>query len=500
MVEQYPSEKIKAGIDTLVNTVKLTLGPKGHNVLLFDGAGKAFPTKDGITVASHIKSKDAAQEAAIQILREASSKTAELAGDGTTTTLVLAQALYNAGSEALKHKNLPALKAELNLAVKECRDLLKSSKFTRAIPFDKEHLAYVATTSANNDEEIGNLIADAFIQVGKEGTVTFDTEDVLRTYTEVYEGSRYKIPIVGREFINSKKSLEAKYDESYVLIFNNTAKDISNIAPAVRKAAKDNKPIVIFADDFSELCLSQLYANVVQNLVQVVPIRVVGYGGYKKDVYEDISVLTGAKVVDRVPNDEMLGKCDKISSSFSQTVITVNNPSPAFAERLSQIKETIKNEKDPVMKKQFKERLTQLQGRIATIHVGGATDAEQKERYDRVEDAVCAVNAALEEGISAGGGSTFVLLANEISELSKVLKSALLAPYTQLCINSSVTPKLVKITEDCGYNFLTDRFENLYNGGVIDPTKVIRLCIEHAVSVVMLLLSTEAIVYDEDDI
>lgn len=491
---------IEKGIDTLVNTVKLTLGPRGHTVLLFDGAGKAFATKDGITVASSISSpKYPAEEAAIQILREASSKTAKLAGDGTTTSLILAQAFYKEGKEALNTMSLPELKLVFNTCVDECKRLLKTKEFTRTIPFDNEHLKYVASTSANNDGEIGELIANAFIQVGKGGSVSFDMEDVARTYTEVFEGSRYKLPIATREFYNSNTSLEAKYKDAYVLLFNNTVKDIQNVAPAVIKAAKDNKPIVIFADDFSELALSQMYGNIVQNTVQILPVRVTGYIGYKKDIFADLSALTGGQVVDKVLTDSMLGKCDKISSSLNQTVISVDNLPESFDKRVKQLEQIIKKEKDPVMKGQYQGRLDQLKGKIAIIHVGGLTDVEQKERYDRVEDAVCAVNAAIEEGISTGGASTFVRLAEEIKGINKAFYRALLTPFKQLCTNSEAYPKITKITGETGYNFLTEKFENMYSSGIIDPTKVIRLCIEHAVSVALLLLSTEAIVYDEEN-
>ena len=492
------SYRIESGIDRLVDTVKLTLGPRGHTVILFDGAGKAFPTKDGITVASSIRSNDPTEEAAIQILREASSKTAKLAGDGTTTSLILAQALYKEGKEALASRSLPELKTMFNTCVDECKRLLKTKSFTRTIPFDRQHLSYVATTSANNDSVIGDMVADAFMQVGEGGVVNFDTEDVARTYIEVFEGSRYKLPIAAKEFFNSKTSLEAKYKDAYVLLFNNSIKDINNVAPALIKAAKDNKAIVIFADDFSELALSQMYTNVVQNTVQILPVRVTGYIGYKKDVYADLGILTGAKVVEKVLNDSMLGNCTKVTSSLNQTTLSVDEPTKEFEDRIKQLEEIIKAEKDQVMKGQYKERLNQLKGKIAVIHVGGLTDAEQKERYDRVEDAVCAVNAALEEGISTGGASTFIRLAEEIKDIDRPFYRALLTPFKQLSLNSSFYPKSMKITEDMGFNFLTGKYENLYDSGVIDPTKVIRLCIEHATSVALLLLSTEAVVYDED--
>ena len=501
MIRFYSDKNsIETGVNTLANVVKVTLGPKGKNVMLYDGAGKAYLTKDGISVASAVSHEDPAVEGAIQILREASAKTADDAGDGTTTTLVLAQALYNEGLHALQSsKNLPTLRRELLDAADECTRMLKGKDFTREIPFDKTHLAYVARTSANNDEEIGELVAQAFIDAGKEGTVYFDTEDVIRTYTEVFEGSRFNFGLCSKEFYSDRTTQESNFEGANVLIFNNLIRDIKNIYSALKKTVESHRPLVIFANDFSELAMSQLYTNFVQGNLQVVPVKVTGYTGYRNDIYGDLSALTGAQVYDKMSEgiDPHLGYCDKITSTLTQTVVTVNEDLETLKIRINELRGAVSKEKDQLIKQQLDTRLTQLKGKIAVIHVGGVTEVEQKERYDRVEDAVCAVKASLEEGISVGGGATFIKLSKEIGVLSGIMKRALLEPYRQLCINSDVLAKIDSINGDIGYNFLTDKFENLYDAGVVDPTKVIRLCIENAVSVVLMLLSTEAVVYSE---
>lgn len=495
--------KLQEGVNLIANIVKQTLGPKGKNVILFNGDDEAFMTKDGISVAKKVRSTNSAVEAGIQIMREASAKTADQAGDGSTTSLILAQALFNKGIEML---NAGHNIVEIKEAFAKGVELIKSniSNFSRQVTFDYNTLKYVATTSANNDESVGNIIADAFMSVGPEGTVLFDMEDAPSTYIDVTESSQFKLGIAAREFFNKETKQEADYDNPLVLIINNDIKALSEIRPALKKAVEEKRPIAVFATDFSQAALNQFYMNFIQGNLKIVPIRIVGYAGNRRDIMQDISSLTGADVYDICPQgiEPRLGECDHITSSLTHTLLVSNNPSENYLIRINTLKEMIKNEKDGAIKKFMVDRLSQLRGKIAIVHVGGRTQVEAKERYDRVEDAICAVKASLEEGISEGGGMTYLRLSN-ISEMPDIIKQALKEPFNQLCVNADSDYETIigqiisQGYDESGYNFLSEKAENLYEAGIIDPTKVIRLAIENATSVAMMLLTTSSIIDNE---
>ena len=489
--------KLKEGVDLIADAVKVTLGPKGRNVILYNGAEKAYLTKDGISVASRVYSEDPAVNAAIQIVREASEKTAVDGGDGTTTSLILAQALFNEGLKAL----------DSGITIVDIRKryadfLEKAEKYlhdnSRVLDYTYDNAKYVAYISANNDEQIANLVAEAYDKVGKDGVVLVEKYDEPYTKVDYIEGSRYKIGLADKSFYSGMKKNEASYNDAYVFLYNNDIKSIDEIKYALYKPAEERKPIVIIANNFTEACISQLYQNYVKGILNIVPIRAMGSSVHKKDLYRDLAALTGAEVYESAPKNSglNLGHLDKVKSTLVESIFYNEKPSKRYLEYLKDLQDNVDNEMVPAIKELVKQRLSNLRGQIATIYVGGVTDVELKERYDRIDDAVCAVRAAFEEGVIDGGGSTLVRMARSINPPTEI-GNALLAPFNQLITNSYgnvsfATP--IDITDSLGWNFLTDKLENLSETGVIDPTKVVRLSIENSMSVALQLLTTEAIV------
>ena len=488
--------KLQEGVDLISDAVKVTLGPKGRNVILYNGEGKAYLTKDGISVASRVYSEDPTVNAAIQILREASEKTAVDGGDGTTSSIVLAQALYNAGIEALSLKrNIVDIRDEFSKAREKILTELK--KQSVQLEFNHENAKHIAYISANNDEKVASLVADAYAGVGKDGTVVVEKVDEAFSKVDIIDGSRYRIGIASKDFFSTRKRNEAVLDDCYVLLYNNTIKSIDEIRKALVRPVEDKKPIAIFADDFTEVALSQLYQNYVKGILDVIPIKTVGSDFHKKDLYRDLAALTGASVYESAQTLGInLGRADTVRSTLIDTVIYNRNPRKQYLEYIKDLEDNLSGEMIPALKELVRQRLANLKGRIATIYVGGITAVEQKEKFDRIEDAVCAVRAAFEEGVCDGGGSTLVRISRKIKECP-IVSAALCAPIYQLSINSYGENDLSimsKVTDKLGWNFLTDKLEDLSKSGVIDPVKVVRLSVENAMSVALQLLTTEAIV------
>ena len=491
--------KLKEGVDLIANAVKVTLGPKGRNVILYNGEGKAYLTKDGISVASRVYSEDTAVNSAIQIAREASEKSAKDGGDGTTTTLILAQALFNEGVVALK-----AGKSIVDIR-KDYSDFLEKAKHylvehSRNLEYTFDNAKYIAYISSNNDDDVANIVAEAYMKVGKDGSVLVEQHPEAYTKVNYIEGSRYKISLASKDFYSTLKRNEASYDNVLVFLYNNDIKSVEQIQQVLYTAASQRKPLVIIANNFSEIALSQLYQNFIRDTVKTIPIKAMGSSVHRKDLYTDLSALTGAAVYEVSPKVScVLGKLDKVKSTLVETVFYNEIKSKKYIEHLAGLEENMNNETVPAIKELVKHRLDNLRGKIATIYVGGVTDVEQKEKYDRIEDAVCAVKAAFEEGVIDGGGSTLIRMVREIKP-SDDIKIALCAPFETLILNSygkisEESCNLNMITDSLGWNFLTDRQENLSKTGVIDPTKVVRLSIENSMSVALQLLTTEALVY-----
>lgn len=503
-------QDILYGVDLLANTVKVTLGPKGRNVILFNNEGKAYLTKDGISVARHIHSNNPFEEAGIQIVREAAAKTAKIAGDGTTTSTIIAQALLNSSIRALKSYSPLELRAGMFKALDTIVEKIKEK--SRPVSFDFNTLKYIATTSANNDDSIGELVARGFIEAGENGIVLFEESQGDNTYINSIGGAKFEVGFLSTDFITDAKKQEVNYKDAKVALFNYSVNSFDIIKPLLQDAvSNDGYPIVLIAHDFSDVVIRKIIINQMRNdKIKVLPIRVAGYTGHRKEVLEDIAAVVNTKVYYPGENINIseLGECSQIISNTSNTTIVRSDScsDEKLQERIDIIKGQIENETEPFLIENLNKRLAKLVGKISTIYVGGTTDVERKERYDRVEDAVCATAASLEEGICEGGGMTYLKIVNESGSAIKgqgevLVYSALLAPIKQLCTNAELdfNEILENISKDTskGYNFYTDKYEDLFEAGVIDPAKVTRVALENAVSVASMLLTTEAIVSNE---
>lgn len=506
--------EILNGVDMLADTVKVTLGPKGKNVILFNNEGKAYLTKDGISVAKHIHSDNPNEDAGIQIVREAAAKTAKTAGDGTTTSTILAQALLHNGLEALKTMSPADLKADMLGALENITDRIK--EHSKSIAFDFDTLKYIATTSANNDESIGHLVARGFTEAGENGIVLFEESQGDITYINSIGGAKFEVGFLSTDFITDAKKQEVNYKDAKVALFNYAINSFDIIKPILQDAVRnDGYPVVLIAHDFSDVVIRKMLINQMQNdKIRILPIRVAGYTGHRKEVLEDIAAVVDTKVYYPGENVELstLGECGQIISNVSNTTIVRSDSCgmERLNERIDIIKGQIENETEPFLIDNLNKRLAKLVGKISTIYVGGTTDVERKERYDRVEDAVCATSAALEEGIVPGGGLIYLELYDEFSKCPltgfNVVYKSLIAPFMQLCLNAGYSDNLIDLIKGNiintwkfkrGYNFATEEYEDFLESGIIDPAKVTRVAIENAVSVASMLLTTEAIVSNE---
>lgn len=528
---------IKEGIELLCDSVKVTLGPKGKNVILFNG-NRAFLTKDGVSVAKKVSSNIPTVDAAIQILREASLKTAEMAGDGTTTSVILAKAFYTTGYELLKNgKDLNSLREAFSTLVSKTNELLKTSEYFESISPDRiDQLKYIATTSANNDTVIGEIVADAFAYAGSEGQVSFEICPINKTYISKEQGMYIQDGFCSQDFVTDRRRGIAEYNDAYVLIVDDTIRTFAEVISCVRLVAKVNKPLVIFATEFGDDALRGFVRNNFQGNTQILPVKITGYSGNRKDILRDIQAVTAAPIYNTGKNisvagyqtqlesaetiaDKLLGKVVKIISSTVDTTIIRNEAltEESLKTRADDIRGLIETTKlsDPGMSQYHQKRLARLLGKVAVIHVGGSTEVEAKERFDRVDDAVCATKASLEEGISSGGGVTYLKLLNAISKEYRKsetpiyeLAQCLEAPFVQLCENAGVSQDLIiknislckkedGTFDDFGCNFKTSEFVKMKETGIVDPTKVIRVAVENAVSVAMMLLTTETIVTND---
>lgn len=504
--------KVQEGVNMLADAVKITLGPKGRNVILYNNEGKAYMTKDGISVARHISSKDPLVEAGIQIVREASAKTAQLAGDGTTTSAVLAQKLLYDGLNQLDKGITP-------IALKE--GMLKTTNFitqvilngSTPVSYNFDNLSYIARTSANNDSEIGKLVAESFMDAGENGIVLFEESKSDKTYINSIGGAKFEIGFVSTDFITDAKKQECNYKNAKVLLLDYSVNTFDIIKPALVAASKDNgRPIVIFAHDFSDLVIRKILMNQMRNPdVNVLPLRVAGYTGHRKEVLHDIAAVVNGVVytpTDTIDYDD-LGTCGQVISNTIDTTIIREEDAPdtKLQERIDVIKGQIENEEEDFLKENLNKRLAKLVGKISTIYVGGVTDVEKKEKYDRVEDAVCATRSALEYGVVEGGAMTYLRIYFGLKDMQDltpgeaIVRDCLTAPFMQLCENACINPEdfLGDLEENqkIGINFYTGRLENLTESGIIDPAKVLITAIENAVSVVSMLLTTDCIVANE---
>ena len=510
--------KLKKGVEAIADAVKVTLGPKGRNVILDKKFGAPSVTKDGVTVAKEIELKDPVENMGAQLVKEVASKTADDAGDGTTTATVLTQSIFAHGIKNVAAGANPMdLKRGIEKAVRAVvEDLQKQSN-----PISSSNeIAQVATISANNDSEIGAMIADAMEKVGKDGVITVEEAKGTDTEVKTVEGMEFDRGYLSPYFVTNTEKMEAELDAPYILIYDKKISAMKELLPVLEATAQTGKPLVIISEDVDGEALATLVVNKIRGSLKVAAVKAPGFGDRRKAMLEDIAILTGGTVISeergfKLENAtlEDLGNAEKITIDKDNTIIVNGGGKKEDIEaRVNQIKAQIETTTSDYDKEKLQERLAKLSGGVAILYIGAATEVEMKEKKDRVDDALHATRAAVQEGIVAGGGIAFI---RAIASLDKVkvdnddqstglniVRQALESPLRTIVSNAGGEPSVVvqKVKEgkkDFGYNAREDKFENLVAAGIIDPTKVTRLALENAASIASLLLTTEAVVADE---
>jgi len=506
-------QSILRGVNRLADAVKVTLGPKGRNVVLDKKFGSPVITKDGVTVAKEIELKEPLENMGAQMVREVASKTSDVAGDGTTTATVLAQAIYREGSKNVTAGANPMeLKRGIEKAVETVVGELK--KFSK--PVKGKMIAQVGTISANNDETIGNIIAEAMEKVGKDGVITVEEAKTLETSLEVVEGMQFDRGYLSPYFVTDPERMEAVLETALVLIHEKKISSMKDLLPVLEQVAKLSKPLLIIAEDVEGEALATLVVNKLRGTLQVAAVKAPGYGDRRKAMLEDIATLTGGKAITedlgiKLENLKLedLGKAKKITIDKDNTTIVEGSGKPKDIEgRVKQIRTQIEETTSDYDREKLQERLAKLVGGVAVIKVGAATETEMKEKKARVEDAMHATKAAVEEGIVPGGGVALLRCVKAVDGIKAegdvavgvgTVRRALEEPLRQIAGNAGqegavVVAKVRDLPTEQGFNALTDDYENLVDAGVIDPTKVVRSALQNAASIASLLLTTEALV------
>ncbi|KLT64547.1 chaperonin GroEL [Pedobacter sp. BMA] len=514
-------DALKRGVDILANAVKVTLGPKGRNVIIDKKFGSPAITKDGVTVAKEIELKDAVENMGAQMVKEVASKTADIAGDGTTTATVLAQAIITTGIKNVAAGANPMdLKRGIDKAVAAVVANLKEQSQT--VGEDNNKIKQVASISANNDEVIGALIAEAMGKVGKDGVITVEEAKGTETEVKTVEGMQFDRGYLSPYFVTNADKMEAELDNPYILIYDKKISNMKELLPVLEKTVQTGKPLVIISEDLDGEALATLVVNKIRGSLKVVAVKAPGFGDRRKAMLEDIAILTGGIVVSeergyKLENADLtyLGSAEKVVvDKDNTTVINGAGNSDDIKSRVSQIKAQIETTTSDYDKEKLQERLAKLAGGVAVLYVGAASEVEMKEKKDRVDDALHATRAAVEEGIVAGGGVAFIRAVASIADLKgvnedentgiQIIRRAIEEPLRQICENagiegSIVVQKVKEGTADYGYNARTDVYENLIGAGVIDPTKVSRVALENAASIAAMLLTTEVVLADEPE-
>jgi chaperonin GroEL len=511
-------DKIKKGVDKLADAVKVTLGPKGRNVILDKKFGAPTVTKDGVSVAKEIELKDAIENMGAQLVKEVASKTADAAGDGTTTATVLAQSIYAHGIKNVAAGANPMdLKRGIDKAVDAVVEHLK--KQSKKIK-DSSEIAQVATISSNSDETIGKMIADAMEKVGKDGVITVEEAKGTETEVKTVEGMQFDRGYLSPYFVTNTEKMEVDLDQPYILIYDKKISSMKELLPILEQSAQTGKPLVIIAEEVEGEALATLVVNKIRGALRVAAVKAPGFGDRRKAMLEDIAILTGGKVISeeqgfKLENAtlDMLGRAEKINiDKDNTTIINGAGKKNEIQGRVGQIKAQIDTTTSDYDKEKLQERLAKLSGGVAILYVGAATEVEMKEKKDRVDDALHATRAAVQEGIVPGGGVAYVRaiealknpadlgITNEDQATGvNIVRLALESPLRTIAENagqegSVVVNKVRDGKKDYGYNALDNKYENFFEAGIIDPTKVTRLALENAASIAGLLLTTEAVV------
>ncbi|NWF50617.1 MAG: chaperonin GroEL [Ignavibacteriaceae bacterium] len=512
--------KLKAGVDKLANAVKVTLGPKGRNVVIEKKFGAPTVTKDGVTVAKEIELEDAVENMGAQMVREVASKTSDVAGDGTTTATVLAQAIYREGLKNVTAGANPMdLKRGIDLAVGKVVEYLKS--ISRDVE-GRNEIAQVGAISANNDNSIGQLIADAMEKVGKDGVITVEEAKGTETALEVVEGMQFDRGYLSPYFVTDAENMEAVLEDPFILIHDKKISAMKDLLPVLEKVAQQGRSMLIIAEDLEGEALATLVVNKIRGTLKICAVKAPGFGDRRKAMLEDIAVLTNGTVISEERGFKLenatvsyLGTAKKVVVDKDNTTIVEGaGKTEDIKKRINEIKAQIDKTTSDYDKEKLQERLAKLSGGVAVLKIGASTEVEMKEKKARVEDALHATRAAVEEGIIPGGGVAFVRAMSILEKVEgqnvdqttgvKIVQRALEEPLRQIVNNAGVEGSVVlqKVKEgkdDFGFNAATEKYENLIKAGVIDPTKVARTALENASSVASLLITTEAVVFEKKE-
>lgn len=512
-------KKMKRGVDTLANAVKVTLGPKGRNVVIEKKFGVPAITKDGVTVAKEIELEDPLENMGAQMAKEVASKTADIAGDGTTTATVLAQSIIQEGLKNVAAGANPMdLKRGIDKAVQKVVNNLKAQ--TQPVGRDRQRIQQVATISANNDDTIGKLIADAFIKVGTDGVITVEEAKGTDTSIEVVEGMQFDRGYLSPYFVTNTDKMQVEFEKPYILICDKKISIMKDILPLLEKTSQQGAPLLIIAEDVEGEALATMIVNKVRGILKVAAVKAPGFGDRRKELLQDIAILTGGTVISEEMGQKLdaadlskLGRAERILiDKDNTTIVDGKGEREDITNRIKQIRSQMEVTTSDYDKEKLQERLAKLSGGVAVLQVGAATEVEMKEKKDRVDDALHATRAAIEEGIVPGGGTALIRAAtvlemfktgNEDEETGiAIVKRALEEPLRQIVANaglegSVVVEKVKQEKADFGYNAHTETFEKLFTAGVIDPTKVTRVALENAASIAGMLLTTECVVADK---
>ena len=514
-------DQLKKGIDTLANAVKVTLGPKGRNVIIEKKFGAPHITKDGVTVAKEVELADAYQNTGAQLVKEVASKTGDDAGDGTTTATVLAQAIV---AEGLKNVTAGAspmdIKRGIDKAVAKVVESIKSQAEMVGDNYDK--IEQVGTVSANNDPVIGKLIADAMRKVSKDGVITIEEAKGTDTTIGVVEGMQFDRGYLSAYFVTNTEKMECEMEKPYILIYDKKISNLKDFLPILEPAVQTGRPLLVIAEDVDSEALTTLVVNRLRSQLKICAVKAPGFGDRRKEMLEDIAVLTGGVVISEEKGlkleqatIEMLGTADKVTvSKDNTTIVNGAGAKENIKERCEQIKAQIASTKSDYDKEKLQERLAKLSGGVAVLYVGAASEVEMKEKKDRVDDALRATRAAIEEGIVAGGGVAYIRALEALEGLKgdnadettgiDIIKRAIEEPLRQIVANAGkegavIVQKVREGKADFGYNARTDVYENLHAAGVVDPAKVTRVALENAASIAGMFLTTECVIVEKKE-
>jgi len=514
-------EQLKQGVDALANAVKVTLGPKGRNVIIEKKYGAPQITKDGVTVAKEIELEDSVNNLGAQLVKEVATKTGDAAGDGTTTATVLAQAIINVGLKNVTSGANPMdLKRGIDKAVAEVVKAIR--KQSQIVGNDYDKIEQVATISANNDSEIGALIAEAMKKVSKDGVITIEEAKGTATTIEVVEGMQFDRGYISPYFVTNTEKMECEMENPYILIHDKKISSLKELLPILEPAVQSGRPLLIIAEDVDSEALTTLVVNRLRSNLKICAVKAPGFGDRRKEMLEDIAILTGGMVISEErglklesATLEMLGTAEKVTIDKDNTII-VNGAGKkqSIADRINQIKAQIAATTSDYDREKLQERLAKLSGGVAVLYVGAGSEVEMKEKKDRVDDALSATRAAIEEGIVPGGGVSYIRAIEAVAKLKgdnddektgiEIIRRAIEEPLRQIVTNAGkegavVVQKVSEGTGDFGYNARMDRYENLLAAGVVDPAKVTRVALENAASIAGMFLTTECVIVDKKE-